>query len=104
MPNVNVDRWRIDTMQALMSDVDEFLRYIAIVKTPEMDDVRDRLEQSLGAARRHLIQTGLGWGSARSPSHSRSVLIAAAAFGTLVGSIAALRHVRRTRRRHHKVR
>ncbi|MDB6083507.1 MAG: hypothetical protein JWN43_1388 [Gammaproteobacteria bacterium] len=46
---------REPTVHALLSDVDEFLSYIAIVKTPEVDAIRDRLERSLRAAKDELL-------------------------------------------------
>ena len=46
-----------DTVRELLDDVNELLGYIAILKTPEVDAVRDGLEQSLRAARRKLLAT-----------------------------------------------
>jgi ElaB/YqjD/DUF883 family membrane-anchored ribosome-binding protein len=42
------------SLRTLLRDVDEFLKYIAIVKTPEVDAVRANLERSLGMAKRQL--------------------------------------------------
>ena len=40
----------------LLRDVDEFLNYIAIVKTPEVDAVRASIERSLGMAKHELLK------------------------------------------------
>jgi ElaB/YqjD/DUF883 family membrane-anchored ribosome-binding protein len=40
----------------LLRDVDEFLNYIAIVKTPEVDAVRASIERSLGRAKNELLK------------------------------------------------
>jgi ElaB/YqjD/DUF883 family membrane-anchored ribosome-binding protein len=42
-------------VQALLSDVDEFLGYIAIVKTPDVDAVREVLDRSLRHAKYELL-------------------------------------------------
>ena len=41
--------------QALLSDVDEFLSYLAIVKTPDVDAIRDGLERSLRHGKYELL-------------------------------------------------
>jgi ElaB/YqjD/DUF883 family membrane-anchored ribosome-binding protein len=43
------------SVRTLLRDVDEFLQYIAIVKTPEVDAVRASLERSLAAAKHELL-------------------------------------------------
>jgi ElaB/YqjD/DUF883 family membrane-anchored ribosome-binding protein len=40
----------------LLRDVDEFLKYIAIVKTSEVDAVRASIERSLGMAKHELLE------------------------------------------------
>ncbi len=40
----------------LLRDVNEFLNYIAIVKTPEVDAVRASIERSLRMAKRELLK------------------------------------------------
>jgi len=40
----------------LLRDIDELLKYIAIVKTPEVDVVRENIERSLGMAKRELLK------------------------------------------------
>jgi ElaB/YqjD/DUF883 family membrane-anchored ribosome-binding protein len=41
---------------ALLRDVDEFLKYIAIVKTPEVDAVRASIDRSLRLAKHELLK------------------------------------------------
>ena len=48
---------RAEALAILIGDVDELLSYIAILKTPEVDAVRDALEVSLLEARRSLLQS-----------------------------------------------
>jgi len=88
MQNVNVSRERGDTVHALLCDVDEFLGYIAVVKTPDMDAVRGKLVRSLRGARHQLI-------AAAQPQAAPSIqgwriVIAAVALGGLVGAIIGL--------------
>jgi ElaB/YqjD/DUF883 family membrane-anchored ribosome-binding protein len=96
------------TVQALLNDVDEFLSYIAIVKTPEVDAIRDRLERSLSGAKFELL-TALERSRSNSPGfytanglytpklslytpklirmHPWVAIAAAAALGGLIGTL-----------------
>jgi ElaB/YqjD/DUF883 family membrane-anchored ribosome-binding protein len=87
-----------DAVRTLIRDVDEFLGYIAIVKTPEVDQVREGLELSLAMARRELVDAAMQ--SGRSGQVGSLGLIdlrpwiavgAAAVIGALLGSWARLR-------------
>ncbi len=90
--------WAHDaSVQALVSDVDELLSYISIVKTPEVDAVRDQIERSLGAARRTLINTRAG-----EPRHGGQTdrrvakrlwvaITAASLLGALIGTMSGRR-------------
>lgn len=86
------------TLNALLSDVDEFLSYIAIVKTPEVDAVRDRLEQSLSSAKRELLAAVERSGSRSSrPRRTGFVAVhpwmaigAAAVLGALIGTMTGM--------------
>jgi ElaB/YqjD/DUF883 family membrane-anchored ribosome-binding protein len=80
----------------LLRDVDEFLNYIAIVKTPEVDAVRASIDRSLRMAKHELLkavasvhQNASRVVSARSLREKPWAAIAAAAllgawFGTLL--------------------
>jgi ElaB/YqjD/DUF883 family membrane-anchored ribosome-binding protein len=80
----------------LLRDVDEFLNYIAIVKTPEVDAVRASIDRSLRRAKHELLkavasvhQKASPGVSARSPRGKPWAAIAAAAvlgawFGTVL--------------------
>lgn len=43
------------TARALLNDVEAYLSYLAIVKTPDVDAVRDRIERSLRDAKHELL-------------------------------------------------
>jgi ElaB/YqjD/DUF883 family membrane-anchored ribosome-binding protein len=90
------------TVQALLNDVDEFLSYIAIVKTPEVDAIRDRLERSLSGAKIELL-TAVNRSRSNSPGfrtangrhatkfislHPWIAIAAAAVLGALTGTLA----------------
>jgi hypothetical protein len=88
MQNVNLSRKRTDTVHALLCDVDEFLAYIAVVKTPDMDAVRGRLVRLLRSARHQLIAAGR---SPMGPSiQGWRTAIAAVALGGLVAAVVGL--------------
>jgi ElaB/YqjD/DUF883 family membrane-anchored ribosome-binding protein len=83
------------TLDELLSDVDEFLSYIAIVKTPEVDAVRDRLEQSLSSAKDELL-AAVERSRLRSPRprptgfvrvHPWTAIAAAAVLGAVIGTM-----------------
>lgn len=98
------------TVQALISDVDEFLSYIAIVKTPEVDAIRDRLQVALRTAKQELLAATRSkpkkfkkFGELREPRalrdmtgmslvrrHAWIAIGVAAALGALVGSAAGM--------------
>lgn len=92
------------SLRTLLSDVDEFLKYIAIVKTPEVDVVREYLERSLGMAKHELLNAlarvrkkASGRGAARSLGRNPWVAVAAAAllgawFGTVLHTLSTRRH------------
>ena len=89
------------SFQALVNDVDEFLDYIAIVKTPEVDAVREQLERSLGAARQDLIgaarrASGLRVGPTERPVRRNlwAAIAAASLLGALIGAAAGRRRQR----------
>jgi ElaB/YqjD/DUF883 family membrane-anchored ribosome-binding protein len=89
---------------ALLRDVDEFLKYIAIVKTPEVDAVRASIERSLGTAKRELLKAvaRVHKASGRVPAHSLSenpwaAIVAAALLGAWLGTVL---HTLTGRRRH----
>jgi ElaB/YqjD/DUF883 family membrane-anchored ribosome-binding protein len=90
------------TVQALLNDVDEFLSYIAIVKTPEVDAIRDRLERSLSSAKIELL-TAVQRSRSNSPGfypakglhtaklisiHPWIAIAAAAVLGAVIGTVA----------------
>jgi ElaB/YqjD/DUF883 family membrane-anchored ribosome-binding protein len=95
------------TVQALLNDVDEFLSYIAIVKTPDVDAIRDRLERSLSSAKLELL-TAVKRSRSNSPgfyrasglrarkfisTHPGIAIAAAAVLGAVIGTVAgASRH------------
>ena len=54
MPVMTNNREYRERLDSLVTDVDELLGYISIIKTPEVDAVRQKLEQSLHRARREL--------------------------------------------------
>jgi ElaB/YqjD/DUF883 family membrane-anchored ribosome-binding protein len=90
----------------LLRDVDEFLNYIAIVKTPEVDAVRESIDRSLRLAKRELLravasvhQRASRGVSARSLHEKRWAAIAAAVLlGAWFGTVLL------TRPRRHSVR
>ena len=96
------------SLQTLLSDVDEFLKYIAIVKTPEVDAVRESLERSLRMANHELLNAAAlvrkkasGRVAARAPGGNPWAAVAAAALlGAWFGKV--LHTLTSTRR--HKVR
>jgi ElaB/YqjD/DUF883 family membrane-anchored ribosome-binding protein len=96
------------SLRTLLSDVDEFLKYIAIVKTPEVDAVRENLERSLAMAKHELLNAAAlvrkkasGRVAARSPGGNPwAAVVAAALLGAWFGKV--LHTLTSTRR--HKVR
>jgi ElaB/YqjD/DUF883 family membrane-anchored ribosome-binding protein len=95
------DTEHMQSVETLVSDVEELLSYIAIVKTPEVDAVRDSLERSLREAKRELL-TALPRPGPDSPPARRPIklltvhpwaAVAAAAFlGAVIGVSGMRRH------------
>jgi ElaB/YqjD/DUF883 family membrane-anchored ribosome-binding protein len=95
------------SLGTLLRDVDEFLNYIAIVKTPEVDEVRENLERSLRMAKHELLNAvarvrrrAAGRAAVRALGNPWSAVAAAALLGAGCGKV--LHDL--TRRRRHRVR
>jgi ElaB/YqjD/DUF883 family membrane-anchored ribosome-binding protein len=74
--------------RVLLADIDELLSFIAILKTPEVDAVRPRLEASLGRARRDLEVAGrMQAAAAVIREHPLTALAAGAVAGALVAGL-----------------
>ena len=89
----------------LLADINELLSFIAILKTPEMDAVRPRLEASLGRARRDLIGDGGVQAAAASiREHPRTAIALGTAAGAVAGTLLAGLIGATAGRRRHSVR